>query len=426
MQIALENPSRKRFFLGMCILGCITYLTFSTREFLAMHFSEQPDLTSLQNAIAIEPANAAYWHNVGRYHLFVKQQPAAALSFLRSAVSLNPHRADYWFDLSTAYQLLDEKKEQSNALERAIQADPTTPEVAWQAGNLYWLEGKPDKALSEFGLVAKNDPHLLNAALERCWRIRPDAVALLNNVLPQKADVYSAFLEFLISNGESAPAAAVWRRLAQLQLPVGTRSVFAYVQYLINHRQIEQAQRVWRDAANLADLSAYQSSSENLVVNNNFSAPVLNAGFDWLYQSQDGVTLTLDPSEAHSAPQSLAIAFDSGRLEDTGIRQRIPVEPDTAYEFSAYFKSENLEGAGGPRFVLQDALTGTTLFSSDELKDADLWKEVRGTFITNPDTRLLILRIARVPPDNAIRGRLWIDGVRLVKTQASAGSRSQG
>jgi tetratricopeptide (TPR) repeat protein len=422
MHIALHSPARKVLFLGTCLILCAGYLSLCVREFLAAHFSEKPELASLQGAVAIQPTNADYWHNLGRYHLFVDQEANAAVPFLQSAVSLNPHRAGYWLDLSTAYQLLGEKKEQISALEKAIRADPTTPEIAWEAANGFWVEGQPEQALQEFRVVAENDPHLMGAALERCWRIRPDAGVLLDKVLPPRADIYSGFLEFLITKNELAPAAAVWRRLAQLQAPVSTRYIFGYIRYLIEQKQIEQARRVWRDAATLADLSAYQPSPVNLLVNGDFSLPILNGGFDWLYQSVSGASLALDPAESHSAHQSLSIVFDSRGLEDAGIRQFVPVEPDADYEFSAYFKSENIEGAGGPRFVLQDAFTGDTSFSSDELKGADFWKQVGGTFTTGPDTRLLVLRVARVPANNAIRGRLWIDGARLVRKQLSAGA----
>jgi tetratricopeptide (TPR) repeat protein len=409
-------------FVGICLAFCATYLSYTTRQFLAVYLSGRPDLASLKKATSLEPANANYWRILGRYYLFVAQEPAAALPILESAAGLNPHNADSWVDLSTAYQLLRKPGERSLAMERAIAAEPTNPEIAWQAANLYWIEDKPDAALQEFRVVAANDPPLMPAALERCWQIRPDAHSLLGNVLPRSADVYSTFLEFLISKDEPAAATSVWNQLAELQAPVGTRYIFGYVRFLINHRQTDQALRVWRDSANLADLSGYQPSPANLVVNGDFSLPVLNGGFDWLYQTVPGVTLAIDETETHSAQQSLAIVFDSGGLADAGIHQLIPVEPHTEYEFSAYAKTENLEGAGGPHFVLEDAFTGSSLFSSDELKGVDFWKPIGGTFTTNLDTNLVLLHLARVPANNAIRGKLWIDGVKLTKKQSAAGA----
>jgi hypothetical protein len=267
----------------------------------------------------------------------------------------------------------------------------------------------------------ENDPYLAGAALERCWRISPNVDALLDDVLPRRADIYSAFLEFLISRNETTAATTVWSRLVKLQSSVSTRYVFGYIRYLIAQKQIEQARRVWSDAATLADLSQYQPSSVNLLVNGDFSLPILNGGFDWQYERIPGASLALDPTESHSGRRSLSIVFDSAGLEDAGIRQLVPVEPNTNYEFSAYFKSENLEGAGGPCLVLQDAFSGATYFSSDELKNADFWKEVGGTFTTGPDTRLLVLRVARVPAKKAIRGKLWVDNIRLVNKQSYAG-----
>ena len=51
----------------------------------------------------------------------------------------------------------------------------------------------------------------------------------------------------------------------------------------------------------------------------------------------------------------------------------------------------------------------TTYFASDELKNADFWKQVSGSFTTGPDTKLLLLRMQRDPPGMPIRGKLWID-----------------
>jgi hypothetical protein len=203
--------------------------------------------------------------------------------------------------------------------------------------------------------------------------------------------------------------------MVQFQRAVEPRHVFGYVRYLIEQRDVAQAQHAWRQAANLCDLSGYQPSLENLVVNGDFSLPVLNGGFDWLYDKLSDVSLALDPTESHSGHRSLSIIFDSRGIEDAGIRQLIPVEPNTKYEFSAYFKSEGLEGAGGPRFLVADQFTGSNYFASEDLKDEGFWKQVTGTFHTGPETKLLVLRIQRVPVGNAIRGKLWISDVRLAQ-----------
>lgn len=421
MQIALQSLAQRTAFLGACLVVSALYLSLCAREFLAFHFSQKPDLASFYRAAALEPENAIYPYLLGRYYLLARQEPETAARFFSSAVALDPHRARYWFDLATAYQLLADRTHQQHALQQAIFADPFTPDVAWEAANLFWVEGNTNKALQEFRIVLENDPSLSSQALERCWRIEPNVDALMKDVLPHTADVYVALLEFLISRNRAADAANAWSHLAQLQQSVDQRYVFDYVRYLLGQRDVEQARLVWQQAASLSNLSAYQPSTQNLIVNGDFSLPVLNAGFDWLYEERPGVSLSLDPTAAISGNQSLAITFDSRGVDDPGIWQFIPVESNTSYEFSAYFKAEDLQGAGGPRLVIEDCYSANGYFTSEELKDADYWKLIRGTFRTGPDTRLLLLRLRHVPAEAAIRGRLWLDGFRLVKEQQEPG-----
>jgi hypothetical protein len=412
MKIALRSPARKVIFLGVCLTLAALYIALAARAFVADRFSQKLDLASLQAAARLEPGNADYQYRLGHFFLLTQHEPETAARFFKSAIALNPHKASYWLQLSRTYERAN-SDQANDALQHAIVADPSDPDVAWDAANFYWVLGETDKALQEFRVVLENDPYSQAAALERCWRIKPDVETLLRGVVPRNADVYATFLDFLTSRNEPAAASRVWAQIVQLKHPVETRHVFDYVRYLIDRREVAQAHQAWRQAASLCDLSSYQPAPGNLVVNGDFSLPVLNGGFDWLYEKTSDVSLALDSTESHFGHRSLAIVFDSRGMEDAGIRQLIPVAPNTEYEFSAYFKSQDLEGAGGPRFLIADRFTGTMYFASEELKNADVWKQVEGTFSTGPDTNLLVLRIQRVPAGNAIRGKLWIGGVHL-------------
>ena len=191
--------------------------------------------------------------------------------------------------------------------------------------------------------------------------------------------------------------------------------VFDYFRYLIAAREVDQARTVWQQAATPCDLTAYQPTAQNLVINGDFSLNVLNGGFDWLYQKSPQVSLALDPTQSHSGQRSLLIGFDARGIDDAGIRQLIPVHPNASYDFSAYFKAENIQGAGGPRFAIQDVYTGTLYFASEELKDADSWKPVSGAFTVGPNTKLVVLRVQRIPAGSPIKGKLWIDEIRLTE-----------
>jgi hypothetical protein len=262
-------------------------------------------------------------------------------------------------------------------------------------------------------VVLENEPSLAAPAIQFCWRINPDVDALLRDVVPPRSEAYIAFLNLLMSKQETAATAKVWAALMATPHPFELYRVYGYIQYLFDHQDVEQARLVWQQAAPRFGLSAYMPTGRNLIVNGDFGLDVLNGGFDWQYEKQQSVTLTLDPSDFHGGHRSLLISFDGPGVNDAGIRQFIAVQPNTLYEFSAYYKNGELEGAGGPHLTLQDAYTQAVLYDSDELKEAGFWKSATGEFTTSADCKLLVLHVRRLPRGSPIRGKLWIDDFHL-------------
>jgi tetratricopeptide (TPR) repeat protein len=418
MQIPLNSSAHKGLVAAVAITLASLYLVFSGRELLAAHLANRVDLKNLERAARFDPANADYRNHLGRYHELVARDPAGAIEPYRAAVQLNPHSARYWFDLAGAYQVLGDIGGQTYALEHAIEADPTTPDVAWEAANLYLVQGENEKALREFRVVLGNDPSLAGPAIQFCWRIQPDVDVLLRDVVPARVDAYLAFLSLLMAKQETAGTAKVWNAMMQVRQPFERRNVFEYFRYLIAHKDVDQAALVWQQAAGRFGLSAYLPSPSNLIVNGNFGLDVLNGGFDWQYQKQQSVALSLDQSDFHGGRRSLSIAFDGPGVVDAGIAQMIPVQPSTAYVFSAYYKNGEIQGAGGAHFMIEDMYDQTVYYDSDELKEAGFWKSVNGEFTTGPECKLLILHVRRLPAGSPIRGKLWIDDFHLAKKQS--------
>jgi tetratricopeptide (TPR) repeat protein len=414
MQIPLTSAARKRLAIAAALAVSLLYIFIAGRLFLGSLFAEKAELSSLQRAATFDPWDAEYRNNLGRFYSLVARDPESAIAPFRAAVTLNPNSARYWFDLASTYQVLGDISNQSASLEHAIQADPTTPDVAWEAANFYLVQGEDEKALREFRVVLQNEPTLAEPAIQFCWRIHPDVDALLREVVPQRSEAYIAFLELLMRKEDTTGTAKVWAAMVSTPQPFELRYVYEYLQYLLNHKEVDQARQVWQQAAPRYALSAYVPSGRNLIVNGDFSLDVLNGAFDWQYDKQQSVALTLDPSDFHGGHRSLLITFDGPGVTDAGIRQFVAVEPNTAYEFSAYYKNGEIEGAGGPHFTLQDFYTKEVLYDSDELKEAGFWKSATGEFTTGPDTKLLVLHVRRLPEGSPIRGKLWVDDFRLV------------
>lgn len=413
MEIHLNSAWRKRAVIGAAVALCVVYVLLAGRLFLGSLFDERAEIASLQRSITLDPWNADYRNHLGRYFSLVARDPGAAIAPFRAAVQLDPHAARYWFDLASAYQILGDVSHQTDALQHAIQADPTTPDVAWEAANFYLVQGDEAKALREFRVVLQNEPTLADPAIQFCWRINPDVDALLRDVVPPRSEAYIAFLNLLMRKQETPGTAKVWAAMMATPQTFELRYVNEYLQYLLNHKDVDQARLVWQQAAPRFGLSAYVPSGRNLIVNGDFNLDVLNGGFDWQYDKQQSVTLTLDPSDFHSGHRSLLITFDGPGVTDAGIRQFVAVQPNTTYDFSAYYKNGEIEGAGAPHFTIQDVYTREVLYDSDELKEAGFWKSATGEFTTGADTKLVILHIRRLPEGSPIRGKLWVDDFRL-------------
>lgn len=418
MAIPLRDRRRWQFALGLAILAFV-YLVLTAKEFAASVFAASPTQASLQRAIWLSPGNAEYRHRLGRYFEFSGGDPRPAIENLQSAVALNPHDARYWFDLAAEYQVSGDVSGQRAALEKALVAEPTAPDVAWEAGNFFLVSGDTDRALQEFRVVIANDNSLADAALRAAWRVRPDPDALLRDVVPPRTDTLLAFLGLLSSKKETEASIKTWSRIAQLHQKFSTRDLYRYIAYLLEMRRPDAAMTAWEETADAMGLSAYLPTEDNLIVNGDFSLNILNGGFDWTYVNRTGVKPLLDPTDFRQGHRSLSLTFEGPGIADAGIQQLIPVRAATTYDFSAYYKSADFEGAGGPQIVLRDAYTGARLFTSDPLNDSDFWKEVHFKVTTPNSTTLLSLAIARFPAGSPIRGKLWLGDFELSPTEAS-------
>ena len=406
---------RRCLFAAVCLAAVSLYISAIARHYAASRLSAQLDPESLTRAARLEPWNAEPRWELGRYSLFVAQDSSAAVTNLEAAAALDPHAARYWLDLAAAYQVSGKVQLQRSALEQALQAEPTAPDVAWEAANFHLLENDMGGALSLFRVVMANDPEQLNAALRLCWRATQNVNTMLADAVPAAPAPYFAFLSLLTNQGQTAPAETVWNHLMNLGQQFPAADAFPFFDYLIAKHQTAAAIAVWQQLLQRnRDLEAY-SQPGDLMVDGGLERDFLNGGFDWRYSVNEPVELSVDSTEFHGGNQSLRMVFRGPGVADPGLFEYVPVQPNTAYRFSAYTKAEDIESASGPRIAVLDAYSGQSYVLTDDSLGTTGWREQSADFQTDPETSLLVVKVARVPGDLLIKGKFWIDDVSLVK-----------
>jgi tetratricopeptide (TPR) repeat protein len=416
MQIELRSPVRSFCFVGSCLIVIGLYLFFASRAYIAAHLAAKPELPNIQRAAGLEPSNSEYHALLGRNRALSGATLDEAISDYRTAVHLNPYEARYWLDLAGAYQIAGRTDEQAQSVEQAVAADPTTPHVAWEAANFFLIQGNLGKALPYFRTVLANDPDAVKYALQLCWRVTGDTNQMFEQALPRRTDLYLSFLHLLVSKQEVVPAENAWSRLIGLHQTFPSKLAFPYFQFLISKQEVDAATTAWQQLAQIdEEIQPYLPSGENLIVNGGFEENLLNGGFDWWYESRPHTALSIDTDQFHGGTRSLSVSFDGRNAPDAGIAQFVAVKPDRDYEFSAESKTEDIDSASGPRFAITDAYTNFSYIMTDDLLGTNPWHKQQARFHTGPSTNLLSLKVIRQPASPLIRGKLWIDDVRLAE-----------
>jgi len=396
-------------------LAIAAFVYLSSRAARAHAWAEGAQQQQIERAVALEPRNADYWYKLGRWHQ-LGDQYTAALNAYNEAVRQNPHVAAPYLEIARLSLIANDHDHLMQALEIAQRVDPTTPSVNWEAANLYLAANEVERSLPLFRAASASSWEYRSPALTLCWRATHDVDQMIAAAMPQEPAVYGEFLRYLVSLHETVAADELWSRSLTLHKAIPAKNGFAYLDSLIEQHRVSDAARTWNELAVMnPEINSYLPKNGNLVVNPGFEQEILNGGFDWRINQLPNVSIELAAAgDSYEGEHSLAVTFNTSNTDTAGILQLIPVEPDSTYSLSMFYKAEELEGAHGISAAVSDAFSRKPLVSSGEILGSTPWQEISQTFSTGSSTTLVSLELKR-PAGTLIRGKLFIDDVRVVK-----------
>ncbi len=407
-----------RITIALAMLYC-AYLAL--RQGVGTYEARQSTPTALEKAVRWDSANPGNYDALATLtHLYAdREDPAAVVRLSRTAVQASPMQADYWADLGSAYEWAGRSEDALRCFERARDLFPLSPDLNWRLANFYVRDGKTGLAEVALQRALLGNPELRQPAFALGWGATSDNQQLLAHMIPAQADVLLSYLDFLITTKRIKAANQTWARLLDLHLVFPVRDAFPYLDALIYANEPEQLEQAWtamveRFPAQLRPRVAYP----NRIVNGGFEFEILNGGLDWRVVPTPGAAVRVDSLNFFDGVHSLRIQFDAKHNLDYGnVAQYVPVHPGTLYRFSAYMRVEGITTDSGPRFQIYDAAQPSKLFlSTENLVGSSSWSPERLEFTTGPETRLLVVRLARPVSrkfDNLIGGTVWIDQISL-------------
>lgn len=430
-------PLLLRTLLFLSVLLTASSLAFYSRDvFLSDRIMRSGQtVEEFSRALQYAPDNADLWWRRGRlYHYSIERADLAkAVSDYRRALELNPWQAVVWMDLAAALEQTERHEQAEKAVERALEMQPYSPLLRWQAGNFFLRRGNLSGMYDCFATACRYDPSKLGIAIETAWKIDPDKDRILYTLVPDDLRSNLRYLDFLVVRNELDLAQAAWQRCMQNPLPENFRlepsMLFPFIDRLLSAGRTAEAVKTWEDILSrsqhgLSDARYPEwakvpnvEKTSNPVWNASFENEILGGGFDWRYPETPEIRFRADARNRLKGLKSLEVTFEGANVASGYLNQIIPIPAPGMYVLAFYFKTEGLTTdqlpylsvAGFPEtsgaYARSECFPPTADWTrfSVSFEVAEGCEAVRLTLGRNRSSRL----------NNGIRGVLWLDEFSL-------------
>ncbi|HHN73434.1 MAG TPA: hypothetical protein ENK13_05040, partial [Thermopetrobacter sp.] len=196
---------------------------------------------AVRRAAALEPRRALYHLAAAEAEILAGKDPRERL---RAAVRASPYDASLRVRLGLEAEargdLAEARAQLLAAAERSRKYLPR-----WTLAGYFFRRGDEGRFWRWAGAAFAVAPGNPEALFDLCWKMEPDAAAILERALPERPGVRLAFAEFLLRRGEWAQLARVAARLLENPQPNHLPGLLGLVDGLAAHGEIQAAVEIW-------------------------------------------------------------------------------------------------------------------------------------------------------------------------------------
>lgn len=315
-----------------------------------------------------------------------------------------------WSDLAEALEEGGDISRAEYCFQRALAYGPNQPPIWLRAAEYDLRRGQVERAASKLGrilaLVEDYDP----VVFEMFDSMRMPPGALLGRGVPATPRPARAWLRHQIASADATGARATWGWIRKLSF-ADDAVAGEYVDFLIRQGRLAEAAVNWADYLGTRR-DDYRRS--NYVFNGSFESAPTGAPFDWRIAELSGAAATIEAGGGYAGWHALRIEFHGQEnLEFRHVSQKTVLDPGR-WRLEAWVRSENLTTNEGLRLCVT-GLAGSEAVS-EAVTGSSPWKKLAVEFSVPSGSRLVEIQIARrasLKLDSKIRGKAWVDAVRL-------------
>jgi Tetratricopeptide repeat len=419
---------RKLTFISRILLSAfvLTLIVLTARQGVASYYFRKNLPDALQKAMIWDPANPVYPAALANLvHLYGRSpDPDEVIGLYQIAARLSPFDASYTADFAQANDWAGRSEVALPLFQRAQQLFPNSPGINWKLANFYIRSGNTDDALPVLKKILSSNIIEKSQIFALSDRAGIDSVIVVDKLLLPDVLSYFAYLNFETQRRNFSAAQETWNRLLLLNSQFEPKEAFPFIDALIKAHELNNASQAWSSlVSRFPDQIPSPASGSNLLTNGNLQADIVNGGFDWRAFPVSGVAVSQDSTGPSADTRSLQVEFNGTQnLYYGSVLQFVPAQPRTKYKFSVFTRSQAITTDAGVGVQISDGYDPTKILGSTEpLIGTTAWSEQSFSFETPPETRLLIVRIVRLPSqkfDNKIAGAFWLSRISLTPSPA--------
>jgi len=406
---SLRQTLPKTIFLSL-LLGVIFLATalWSFSVGIADYFEKQKTVAATKTALKFSPLQAPYWLQLSL--LTYDDDPGLSRAALDHTLQLNPRDSTSMIEVGLRQEAGGNLSAAESTLLRAAAIDHLYL-PRWSLANFYLRTGRMEDFWLWAGAAAttsQNEPPF--ALYKLCWRVSDDGAMIEQRMTENHPPAIARYLTYLLSRHETVfasheqdVAGPTADHLASQGRVQDTDSLIRTVDRLLREDNSAPAIAVWNKMAvdHRIPYSILDPTNGISLTNGAFNIPPMTRGFDWQLPKADGLTIARESEQG-----GLRIRLTGEESEALNLlAEPLPVLPGRKYEVSYTYQTENIPRGSGILWVLSD---DSERFATSEDISSDVETTQTFTFTIPVGVDIAFLRLiyerqsGTVPPEGSL------------------------